>query len=66
MAIVEAPETSGIQIIEIDEIRVIIHDKESVMLNGIRVGYKDTLMGGGFQIENPNASKSSGCGQSFS
>lgn len=66
MAIVETPDTSGFQIIEIDEIRVFIHDKDSAMLNGIRVDYKDSLMGGGFQIENPNASKSCGCGQSFS
>ena len=28
------------------------------MLNGIRVDYKDSLMGVAFQIENPNASKS--------
>ena len=47
-------------------IRIFIHDKDSTMLNGIRVDYKDSLMGGGFQIENPNASKSCGCGQSFS
>ena len=40
MAIVEAPETSGFQIIEIDKIRVFIHNKDSVMLNGIRVDYK--------------------------
>jgi len=66
MAIVETPDTSGFQIIEIDKIRVFIHDKDSAMLNGIRVDYKDSLMGGGFQIENPNASKSCGCGQSFS
>ena len=66
MAIVEAPDASGFQIIEIDKIRVFIHNKDSVMLNGIRVDYKDSLMGGGFQIENPNASKSCGCGQSFS
>ena len=66
MAIVEAPDASGFQIIEIDKIRVFIHNKDSVMLNGIRVDYKDSLMGGGFRIENPNASKSCGCGQSFS
>ena len=30
------------------------------------VDYKNTLMGGGFQISNPNANKSCGCGQSFS
>ena len=66
MAIVEEPENTGFQKIVYDEIRIFIHDKDSTMLNGIRVDYKDSLMGGGFQIENPNASKSCGCGQSFS
>lgn len=66
MAIVEAPEPDGFQVIEYGEIRVFIHNKDSLMLNGIRVDYRDSLMGGGFQIENPNASKSCGCGQSFS
>ena len=66
MAIVEEPENSGFQKIQFDRIRIFIHNKDSTMLNGIRVDYKDSLMGGGFQIENPNASKSCGCGQSFS
>ena len=29
------------------------------------VDYIDDLMGGGFKIDNPNAAKSCGCGQSF-
>ena len=66
MAIVEEPENTGFQKIVYDGIRIFIHDKDSTMLNDIRVDYKDSLMGGGFQIENPNASKSCGCGQSFS
>jgi len=66
MAIVEEPNNDGFQKINYDGVRIFIHDKDSTMLNGIRVDYKDSLMGGGFQIENPNASKSCGCGQSFS
>ncbi len=66
MAIVEEPDNTGFQQIQSDGIRIFIHDKDSSMLNGIRVDYKDSLMGGGFQIENPNANKSCGCGQSFS
>ena len=42
-----------------------VHDKDSSTLNGIVLDYKDTLLGGGFQIQNPNADKSCGCGQSF-
>ena len=32
---------------------------------GSVVDYVDSLMGGGFKIENPNASSSCGCGSSF-
>lgn len=34
-------------------------------LQGSVVDYVDSLMGGGFKIENPNASSSCGCGSSF-
>ena len=32
---------------------------------GSQIHYRDTLMGGGFQIENPEAVSSCGCGTSF-
>ena len=50
---------------KIDEINIFVHNKDSSMLNGIQVDFKETLMGGGFQIENPNADRACGCGQSF-
>ena len=34
-------------------------------LNGTRVDYVDSLQGAGFNVENPNASSSCGCGKSF-
>jgi iron-sulfur cluster assembly protein len=34
-------------------------------INGSRIDWVDTLMGGGFNIENPNAISSCGCGSSF-
>ncbi len=34
-------------------------------INGASVDYVDSLMGGGFNIENPNAVSSCGCGSSF-
>ena len=42
-----------------------IHNNDSSLLNGIELDFKDTLMGGGFNITNPNASRACGCGQSF-
>jgi iron-sulfur cluster assembly protein len=35
-------------------------------LNGSQLDYKNELMGGGFYFSNPNASRSCGCGSSFS
>jgi iron-sulfur cluster assembly protein len=34
-------------------------------LQGATIDYIDSLMGGGFRIENPNAVSSCGCGHSF-
>ncbi len=34
-------------------------------LEGARIDFEDSLMGGGFKIENPNAVSSCGCGHSF-
>tara|TARA_Y100001937_G_C7101496_1_gene322770 strand:- start:551 stop:931 length:381 start_codon:yes stop_codon:yes gene_type:complete len=45
--------------------RVLIPKVSSHLLNGIEIDYVDKLMGGGFKINNPNASSSCGCGESF-
>ena len=66
MQIIKRPEDiSSFQSFVFDGITVMVHDKDRSTLNGIILDYKDTLLGGGFQIENPNADKSCGCGQSF-
>lgn len=46
--------------------RVLIPNATSHLLNSIEIDYEDKLMGGGFKINNPNASSSCGCGESFS
>jgi len=65
MKIIEDPGDEGFQRIGKGGIDVMVHNKDSSMLNGINIDFKETLMGGGFQIENPNADRSCGCGQSF-
>lgn len=41
-------------------------DPVSIMyLQGVTIDFVDSLMGGGFKIENPNAVASCGCGHSF-
>ena len=65
MKIIEDPGNDGFQRIDIGGIEVLVHNKDSTMLSRINIDFKETLMGGGFQIENPNADRSCGCGQSF-
>ncbi|WP_153126587.1 HesB/IscA family protein [Peribacillus tepidiphilus] len=44
----------------------IVVDKESAaILKGTIIDYKQSMMGGGFTIENPNAIATCGCGSSF-
>jgi iron-sulfur cluster assembly protein/iron-sulfur cluster insertion protein len=45
----------------------LVVDSESLdMLNGAEVDYQDGLSGAGFHINNPNVTRSCGCGNSFS
>ncbi|HZG72503.1 MAG TPA: iron-sulfur cluster assembly accessory protein [Chondromyces sp.] len=46
-------------------ITVLVNKEDGPILNGTVVDYKQSLMGGGFTIENPNAIASCGCGSSF-
>ena len=65
MVIVERPNKEGFQEIDVDGVTILIHDNDSSLLNGLKLHYKDSLMGGGFHMENPNADRACGCGQSF-
>jgi iron-sulfur cluster assembly accessory protein len=53
------------QELEVSGFRVLVPNASSHLLDGIEVDYVDRLMGGGFKINNPNASSSCGCGESF-
>jgi iron-sulfur cluster assembly accessory protein len=47
-------------------VKVIVDPSSSQLLTGATLDYKDGLQQAGFSINNPNATKSCGCGQSFS
>jgi len=51
--------------IEVEGVRVIVDEKSALYLVGSRLDFVDTLQESGFKIENPNASNTCGCGQSF-
>jgi iron-sulfur cluster assembly protein/iron-sulfur cluster insertion protein len=51
---------------EIDGIRVVSDPSSAQLLAGAVLDYKDGLQQAGFSINNPNATRTCGCGQSFS
>lgn len=58
--------TSTDEVIDLNVIKVVI-DKKSVMyLYGTELSYSDGLNGKGFHWINPQASRTCGCGESFS
>ena len=51
---------------EIEGVRVVSDPSSAQLLTGATLDYKDGLQQAGFSINNPNASRTCGCGQSFS
>ena len=47
-------------------VTVVIDPASQELLKGATLDFKDGLQGAGFAINNPNAQRSCGCGQSFS
>jgi iron-sulfur cluster assembly accessory protein len=46
-------------------VKLFIDPTSLMYLGGANVDFVDSLMGGGFKIENPNATAACGCGSSF-
>jgi iron-sulfur cluster assembly protein len=53
-------------VFESNGVRLYVDPASAMYLEGAMVDYVDSLMGGGFRIENPNAVSTCSCGQSFS
>lgn len=51
---------------EFDGVRLVVDPESLEMLKGSELDYKDGLSGAGFHINNPNVTRSCGCGSSFS
>ncbi len=54
------------RIYQFGDVRVFVDPKSFIYLHGMTLDYQETLMQQGFVFVNPNASKSCGCGTSFS
>lgn len=48
------------------EVSVVVDAASAQYLTGATLDFKDGLQGAGFTINNPNAQRTCGCGQSFS
>ena len=48
------------------DVQVVVDPASAQLLSGASLDYKDGLQGAGFTINNPNAQRTCGCGQSFS
>ena len=49
-----------------DGVKVVVDPSSAQLLAGATLDYKDGLQQAGFAIDNPNAQRTCGCGQSFS
>ena len=64
MAFQEMPEV-GDTVVEQGGVRLLVDPTSMMYLQGATIDYVDSLIGGGFRIDNPNAVSSCGCGHSF-
>ena len=58
-------EKKGDKVFEHNGARLYIDRKSYLYINGTRVDYSDGLQNVGFELDNPNVTKTCGCGESF-
>jgi iron-sulfur cluster assembly protein len=62
----DVDQADGDVIVEFDGVRLFCDPKSMLYLNGTTLDYSSGLQGRGFQFQNPNATSTCGCGESFS
>jgi len=53
-------------VFEFEDVKVFVDPKSMLFLDGMTLDWQDSLMQSGFVFNNPHATKSCGCGSSFS
>jgi iron-sulfur cluster assembly protein len=53
-------------VFEFDDVKVFVDPKSMLFLDGMTLDWHDSLLQSGFVFQNPHATKSCGCGTSFS
>jgi iron-sulfur cluster assembly protein len=64
MAVDDAPRPDD-RIFEDRGARLMVDPRSWPLLRGSEIDYVENMMGGGFQVTNPNATSACGCGSSF-
>jgi len=65
MSFEEVPQETDTVVQPTDSVKLIIDSTSLMYLQGAVIDFVDSLIGGGFRIDNPNAVSSCGCGHSF-
>lgn len=52
-------------VVSVDGVNLLVDPTSLVYLKGANIDFVESLIGGGFRIDNPNAVSSCGCGHSF-
>jgi len=52
-------------VVEVGSLKIFVDPYSAPLLNGVTVDFLDSMEGSGFKFDNPNASASCGCGNSF-
>ena len=65
LAVEDATPKQFDSVFEQDGVKILIDAKSHLYLDGTTVDFKNGLVGGGFEFQNPLAKKSCGCGTSF-
>jgi iron-sulfur cluster assembly protein len=63
---IDNQDKEGDQEFEDKDIKIVVDMKSFLYLYGTELDFSDGLNGKGFQFNNPNASRTCGCGESFS
>ncbi len=53
------------KVLDIHGLTVVVDGESAKYLYGVEIDWKESAMGGGFTIQNPNAVATCGCGSSF-
>ena len=66
MALDDNPVHDTDKVFEDAGVKIVIDDQSLQFMEGANVDFVEDSMGGGFKIDNPNATNTCGCGNSFS